>query len=109
MIFILLLRLISLQTGGLTHSLLSLMVISPPILAAAVPPPEMLNADDVGRLLSGGGGNRLVLVSGLSKIQGGEMVEFGSGVKGINFNLESDNLVVLFFASETAINKGDFV
>lgn len=107
MILILSLMTIRPQTGALTHSVLSMMVISPPILAVTLPPPEMLNTDDVGRVLSAG--DRIVLVSGLSKIEGGEVVEFGSGVKGMALNLESDNVVVLFVRNETAIKEGIFV
>ena len=41
--------------------------------------------DEIGRVVSVGDG--IARVSGLTKIQAGEMVEFASGVKGIALNL----------------------
>lgn len=66
-----------------------------------------LNVDQVGRVLSIGDG--IARVYGLNKIQAGEMVEFASGVKGMALNLESDNVGVVLFGSDTAINEGDTV
>ena len=59
------------------------------------------------RVLSIGDG--IARVYGLNKIQAGEMVEFSSGVKGMALNLESDNVGVVLFGSDTAINEGDIV
>ena len=66
-----------------------------------------LNVDQVGRVLSIGDG--IARVYGLNKIQAGEMVEFSSGVKGMALNLESDNVGVVLFGSDTAIKEGDTV
>ena len=37
------------------------------------------------------------------------MVEFSSGVKGMALNLENDNVGVVLFGSDTAINERDIV
>jgi proton translocating ATP synthase F1 alpha subunit len=66
-----------------------------------------LNIDEIGRVLSIGDG--IARVYGLNKIQAGEMVEFASGVKGMALNLENDNVGVVLFGSDTAINEGDIV
>ena len=66
-----------------------------------------LNVDGVGRVLSIGDG--IARVYGLNKIQAGEMVEFSSGVKGMALNLESDNVGVVLFGSDTAIKENDSV
>jgi proton translocating ATP synthase F1 alpha subunit len=54
-------------------------------------------------------GDGIARVYGLNKIQAGEMVEFESGVKGMALNLESDNVGVVVFGSDTAIQEGDVV
>ena len=66
-----------------------------------------LNIDEIGRVLSIGDG--IARVYGLNKIQAGEMVEFATGVKGMALNLESDNVGVVLFGSDTAISEGDIV
>jgi proton translocating ATP synthase F1 alpha subunit len=66
-----------------------------------------LHIDEIGRVLSIGDG--IARVYGLQKIQAGEMVEFASGVKGMALNLESDNVGVVLFGSDTGINEGDMV
>jgi proton translocating ATP synthase F1 alpha subunit len=66
-----------------------------------------LHIDEIGRVLSIGDG--IARVYGLNKIQAGEMVEFASGVKGMALNLESDNVGVVLFGSDNAINEGDIV
>ena len=66
-----------------------------------------LNIDEIGRVLSIGDG--IARVYGLNKIQAGEMVEFESGVKGMALNLESDNVGVVVFGSDTTIQEGDIV
>lgn len=68
---------------------------------------KKLNIDEIGRVLSIGDG--ISRVYGLSKIQAGEMVEFESGVKGMALNLESDNVGVVLFGSDTLIKEGDIV
>ena len=66
-----------------------------------------ININEIGRVLSIGDG--IARVYGLNKIQAGEMVEFSGGVKGMALNLESDNVGVVLFGSDTAINEGDIV
>jgi proton translocating ATP synthase F1 alpha subunit len=66
-----------------------------------------LNIDEIGRVLSIGDG--IARVYGLNKIQAGEMVEFASGVKGMALNLESDNVGVVLFGNDNAVNEGDIV
>jgi len=66
-----------------------------------------LNIDEIGRVLSIGDG--IARVYGLNKIQSGEMVEFHSGVKGMALNLESDNVGVVLFGGDNAVNEGDIV
>ena len=68
---------------------------------------SLVNVDQVGRVLSIGDG--IARVYGLNKIQAGEMVEFSSGVKGMALNLESDNVGVVLFGSDTLIREGDTV
>ena len=66
-----------------------------------------ININEIGRVLSIGDG--IARVYGLNKIQAGEMVEFSGGVKGMALNLESDNVGVVLFGSDSAINEGDIV
>ncbi|KAF7824738.1 ATP synthase subunit alpha, mitochondrial [Senna tora] len=61
----------------------------------------------IGRVVSVGDG--IARVYGLNEIQAGEMVEFASGVKGIAFNLENENVGIVVFGSDTAIKEGDLV
>jgi F-type H+-transporting ATPase subunit alpha len=62
---------------------------------------------EVGEVLSVGDG--IARVHGLDKVQAGEMVEFPGGVKGMALNLESDNVGVVIFGSDTEIKEGDTV
>ena len=66
-----------------------------------------INIDEIGRVLSVGDG--IARIYGLNKIQAGEMVEFGSGVRGMALNLENDNVGVVLFGSDNAIGEGDIV
>lgn len=66
-----------------------------------------LKVDEIGRVVSVGDG--IARVYGLKEIQAGEMVEFASGVKGIAFNLENENVGIVVFGSDTAIKEGDLV
>jgi len=68
---------------------------------------SQLSVDEIGRVLSIGDG--IARVNGLNKVQAGEMVEFASGVKGMALNLENENVGVVLFGSDTAINEGDVV
>jgi len=68
---------------------------------------SQINVDEIGRVLSVGDG--IARIYGLNKIQAGEMVEFASGVRGMALNLENDNVGVVLFGSDNAINEGDVV
>jgi len=48
-------------------------------------------------------------VHGLSKVAAGELVECASGVKGIAFNLEEDNVGIVLMGEVTKIVEGDTV
>ncbi len=54
-------------------------------------------------------GDGIARVYGLSKIQAREMVEFASGVKGMALNLENENVGIVIFGNDSAINEGDIV
>jgi proton translocating ATP synthase F1 alpha subunit len=66
-----------------------------------------INIDEIGRVLSVGDG--IARVYGLNKIQAGEMVEFACGVRGMALNLENDNVGIVLFGPDNAINEGDVV
>lgn len=62
---------------------------------------------EVGEVLSVGDG--IARVHGLDNVQAGEMVEFTGGIKGMALNLETDNVGVVIFGSDTTIKEGDIV
>ena len=62
---------------------------------------------EVGQVLSVGDG--IARVYGLDHVQAGEMVEFPGGIKGMALNLESDNVGVVIFGSDSTIKEGDTV
>ncbi len=62
---------------------------------------------EVGQVLSVGDG--IARVYGLDNVQAGEMVEFPGGIKGMALNLESDNVGVVIFGSDSHIKEGDTV
>src|SRR5246500_2845726 len=62
---------------------------------------------EVGQVLSVGDG--IARVYGLDNVQAGEMVEFPGGIKGMALNLETDNVGVVIFGSDTTIKEGDTV
>ncbi|WP_240006729.1 F0F1 ATP synthase subunit alpha [Pseudaquidulcibacter saccharophilus] len=62
---------------------------------------------DVGTVLSVGDG--IARVYGLDSVQAGEMVQFGTGVKGMALNLERDNVGVVIFGDDRGIKEGDTV
>lgn len=66
-----------------------------------------VDVSEVGRVLSVGDG--IAHVYGLDKVQSNELVEFGSGVKGMALNLEEDNVGVVIFGSDESIKEGDIV
>src|SRR5579885_2288081 len=62
---------------------------------------------EVGQVLSVGDG--IARVYGLDNVQAGEMVEFPGAIKGMALNLESDNVGVVIFGSDSHIKEGDIV
>src|SRR5579864_5653875 len=62
---------------------------------------------EVGQVLSVGDG--IARVYGLDNVQAGEMVEFPGGIKGMALNLETDNVGVVIFGSDSTIKEGDTV
>ena len=62
---------------------------------------------EVGQVLSVGDG--IARVHGLDNVQAGEMVEFPGGIKGMALNLESDNVGIVIFGSDSTIKEGDTV
>src|ERR1700758_115176 len=62
---------------------------------------------EVGEVLSVGDG--IARVYGLDNVQAGELVEFPGGIKGMALNLETDNVGVVIFGSDTTIKEGDTV
>jgi F-type H+-transporting ATPase subunit alpha len=62
---------------------------------------------EVGEVLSVGDG--IARVHGLDNVQAGEMVEFPGGIKGMALNLETDNVGVVIFGSDSTIKEGDTV
>ena len=62
---------------------------------------------EVGSVLSVGDG--IARIHGLDSVQAGEMVEFSNGVQGMALNLESDNVGVVIFGSDSNIKEGDSV
>jgi F-type H+/Na+-transporting ATPase subunit alpha len=62
---------------------------------------------EVGTVLSVGDG--IARIYGLDNVQAGEMVEFDNGTKGMALNLEADNVGVVIFGSDAAIEEGSSV
>src|SRR5216110_3259636 len=62
---------------------------------------------EVGTVLSVGDG--IARIYGLDNVQAGEMVEFDNGTKGMALNLEADNVGVVIFGSDAAIQEGSGV
>jgi len=62
---------------------------------------------DVGTVLEVGDG--IARISGLAGVMANELVEFPSGVLGIAFNLEADNVGVIILGEYTDIEEGDTV
>jgi F-type H+-transporting ATPase subunit alpha len=62
---------------------------------------------EVGQVLSVGDG--IARVHGLDNVQAGEMVEFPGGIQGMALNLETDNVGIVIFGSDSQIREGDTV
>src|SRR6201985_3046692 len=63
--------------------------------------------EEVGSVLQVGDG--IARVYGLTKVQSGELVEFGTGLQGIVLNLEEDNVGVVLLGQSDEIKEGDTV
>jgi F-type H+/Na+-transporting ATPase subunit alpha len=63
--------------------------------------------EEVGTVLQVGDG--IARVYGLTKVQSGELVEFGTGLQGIVLNLEEDNVGVVLLGKSDDISEGDVV
>jgi len=63
--------------------------------------------EEVGTVLQVGDG--IARVYGLTKVQSGELVEFGNGLQGIVLNLEEDNVGVVLLGKSDEIREGDTV
>jgi len=62
---------------------------------------------EIGQVISVGDG--IARVYGLDNVQAGEMVEFPGGIRGMALNLETDNVGVVIFGSDSEIKEGDIV
>jgi F-type H+-transporting ATPase subunit alpha len=51
----------------------------------------------------------IAVVYGLDDIQAGEMVDFKGGLKGMALNLETDNVGIVIFGSDSSVKEGDTV
>lgn len=63
--------------------------------------------EEVGTVLQVGDG--IARIHGMNNVRSNEMIEFDSGVKGIVFNLEEDNVGAVLLGSSTLIKEGDSV
>ncbi len=63
--------------------------------------------EQVGTVLQVGDG--IARIYGLSQVQSGELIEFGSGLKGIVLNLEEDNIGAVLLGSSENVKEGDTV
>jgi F-type H+-transporting ATPase subunit alpha len=61
--------------------------------------------EEVGTVLQVGDG--IARIYGLSKVQSGELIEFGGGLQGIVLNLEEDNVGAVLLGESTGIKEGD--
>ena len=62
---------------------------------------------EIGTILSVGDG--VARVDGLDRVQSGELVEFADGTKGMALNLEEDNVGIVIFGDDRAIEEGQHV
>lgn len=68
---------------------------------------ELIEEKDVGVVIKVGDG--IALVNGLSEAMAGELLDFGSGVKGMVLNLEEDHVGCVLLGTESKIKEGDTV
>ncbi len=63
--------------------------------------------EEVGTVLQVGDG--IARIYGLSGVQSGELIEFGSGLRGIVLNLEEDNVGAVLLGPSVGVKEGDTV
>jgi F-type H+-transporting ATPase subunit alpha len=63
--------------------------------------------EETGTVLQVGDG--IARIYGLTKVQAGELIEFGSGLRGMVLNLEEDNVGAVLFGVSEGIKEGDIV
>ncbi|MBX3101259.1 MAG: F0F1 ATP synthase subunit alpha [Bacteroidetes bacterium] len=63
--------------------------------------------EEVGTVLQVGDG--IARIYGLTSVQAGELIEFGTGLKGMVLNLEEDNVGAVLFGDSEGIKEGDTV
>ncbi|MDD4107758.1 MAG: F0F1 ATP synthase subunit alpha [Prolixibacteraceae bacterium] len=63
--------------------------------------------EEVGNVLQVGDG--IARIYGLTNVESNEMIEFESGIKGIIFNLEEDNVGAVLLGSSEEVREGDTV
>ncbi|GAB4249896.1 MAG: F0F1 ATP synthase subunit alpha [Vicingaceae bacterium] len=63
--------------------------------------------EEVGTILQVGDG--IARIYGLSKVQAGELIDFGNGLNGIVLNLEEDNVGAVLLGSSNNLKEGDTV
>ena len=68
---------------------------------------DKAEVSEIGKVLSVGDG--IARVYGLDNVQAGEMVEFQDNSKGMELNLESDNVGIVIFGDDKSIKEGDTV
>ena len=68
---------------------------------------KKINHDEVGNIVSVGDG--IAVVSGLDRVQMGEMVDFGDGVTGMVFNLDVGSVGIIIFGTDYKLSEGQLV
>ena len=61
-------------------------------------------AEYVGKVIESGDG--IAHIKGLPQAMAGEMIEFQSGIFGLVFNLERDQIVAVILGSHTSVKEG---
>ncbi len=68
---------------------------------------SQINVSETGTVIYVGDG--ICRAYGLSKVASGELVEFNTGVQGIAFNLEEDNVGIVIMGETSQVKEGDIV
>src|SRR6187455_1886813 len=61
--------------------------------------------EEVGTVLQVGDG--IARIYGLTKVQSGELIDFGKGLMGVVLNLEEDNVGAVLLGKSTEVKEGD--